>query len=131
MQLLQGQVLQQGARLAIRAGLSCQLLNALRERGPLIGLGGLEHLLEQPHALGPYGMLHTHNSGQQICVIWMGTKHSRHTFRRLATTSESPMLLFSLSSFHFLLLSWAPSVHHGCHPSLCPCPCLMPLLLGP
>ena len=71
MQLLQGQVLEQGAGLAIHAGLSRQLLNALGERGPLIGLGRLKHLLQQPHALGPRGVLHTHDSGQQICTCML------------------------------------------------------------
>ena len=60
MQLLQGQVLEQGARLAVSAGLASQLLYALRQGGALVGLGPLKHLLQQPHALGPCRMLHIH-----------------------------------------------------------------------
>ena len=60
MQVLQGQVLEQGARLAVSAGLARQLLYALRQGGALVGLGPLKHLLQQPHAPGPRRMLHTH-----------------------------------------------------------------------
>ena len=87
MQLLQGQVLQRGAGLAIHAGLSRQLLDALRERGPLIGLGRLKHLLQQPHALGPRGVLRTHSSGQQkVYASSKGTRHRHPTLRPLMTT---------------------------------------------
>ena len=62
MQLVQVQALQQIARLAICTGLGGELLNALGEGGALIGLGRLKHLLQHPYALGPRGMLHSHDS---------------------------------------------------------------------
>ena len=60
MQLLQGQVLQQRARLPIGTGLSHQLRDALSQGRALVGLGCLKHLLQHPHALGPCGILHIH-----------------------------------------------------------------------
>ena len=113
MQLLQGQILQQRARLAVHAGLSRQLLNALRERRALVGLGRLKHFLKQPHALGPRGVLHTHRSGQQISVCMLerhqtlALNHSSVPLWALCilpivVVNNSVMSLSLLSSFTFL-----------------------------
>lgn len=79
MQLLQGQVLEQRARLAICAGLSCQLLYALGQGWALIGLGCLKHLLQQPHAPGPVGMLHRQDS-QSVAAFLQCNYGSLHEY---------------------------------------------------
>ncbi len=66
MQLLQGHVLQQGAGLAICTGLGHELLNALSQRRALVWLGCLEHLLQDPHALGPHRILHVHDFASEM-----------------------------------------------------------------
>ena len=81
MQLLQGQVLQQRARLAICTGLGHQLLHALSQGRALVGLGCLEHLLQHPHALWPRGILHAHPT-------WLRTALRIATCRALWQTAQ-------------------------------------------
>ena len=69
MQLLQGQVLQQRARLAICTGLSHQLLHALSQGRALIGLCCLKHLLQHPHTPRPCGILHMPSHGQCLHLV--------------------------------------------------------------
>ena len=65
MQLLQGHVPQQSARLAVCAGLGHELLDALSQSGALVWLGCLENLLQDAHALGPHGILHVQHHFQE------------------------------------------------------------------
>lgn len=98
MQLLQGQVLEQRARLAICAGLSCQLLYTLGQGWALVGLGCLKHLLQQPHPLGPVGMLQRHGFSQSL-----------HSYS--AVFRAPPAVCMSTASHASVLVSDGNDVH--------------------
>ena len=78
MQAGQGLVQQQAAGEAARAGVPAarQLLHALRQREPVVGLGALEQLQQRPRLARPPRVLHApvHGLGYRspdVLQLWM------------------------------------------------------------